>query len=137
MKSAVAKRPIGIIILAILLIIVALMVASIGSFMWIFLLAMSSGEGQMLLFGIGAITVAIAITLIIAAVGALLLKKWGWVLSLLCCISIALYSASISLTGDIPYIMICAAAVGSIVYLFTPGVMRAFGWTRVLPTKDG
>jgi hypothetical protein len=128
------RRPVGVIIIAILAIIGGLLQLFGGlAFLGIGAMAVPGLEGAGLLGGLGigvgfAMFVMAALS-VLFGVGALMLKSWAWMLG------VVLYGISVVsgvvllLTGGIawPVVLSTLIAAGIIAYLFTPTVRSAFG----------
>lgn len=128
------RRPIGVVIIAVLAIIGGLLQLFGGlSFMGVGAMAVPGLEGAGLLGGLG-VSVAVAMFImavlsIVFGVGALMLRSWAWMLGIVLYGISAVSGVVLLLTGAMtwPVVLSTLIAVGIIAYLFTPTVRAAFG----------
>jgi hypothetical protein len=135
------KRPTGITIIAIVYIVLAVL-----SLLWSGLVFGLGGLGSLFggLFGAdnvaamgtssawsGFLGIVTALVQIVVAIGLLSLKKWAWFLALIS-VALTVVQGIVGIFGGGPFAWMCGILgllipVGILIYLFLPGIRKAFG----------
>jgi hypothetical protein len=131
------RRPRGIIIIAILMIISGIISIIIGLSTLAFGLALSGiTELELpgfapILIGVGAFTLALGIATIVISWGLLKAKGWAWLLTVIIAIISIIGSIAAIASGSIWHIILLVIYGAIVYYMFTPDVKAYFGRTTI------